>query len=303
MTYYLIKLTKCPKIIVASGYSTDKFYYKFPGGIKNAEIILIEKSDIIARQNGDKTLYPTGSLVTLAYDIQGEYTSSDGKQSHISVDFSFDSIERLDSSGVVKFANLFQNEGTGFKTDTETINNCVILPEFIPPDENTFKWRGYISKIIAEHSIISLSGPIKTTSLLFELLYELTEYSIARAKGGNTIKSGAGKYYKKAVLYIADHLDEELYVENIAVAAEVSYGYLNRIFKSETGESVFDYINHARIARVCEILQTKKLTIEEICPIVGYTDVKYLSRIFKKHTGVTMSEYRAFWKDNLNFRR
>ena len=53
-----------------------------------------------------------------------------------------------------------------------------------------------------------------------------------------------------------------------------------------------EYVTGLRVARAKELLQQETLSMKEICVSVGYGDPNYFSRIFKKHTGVTPTEYR-----------
>jgi beta-lactam-binding protein with PASTA domain len=63
-------------------------------------------------------------------------------------------------------------------------------------------------------------------------------------------------------------------------------------FKNKTGVNFIDYLTNIRIERAKELLADSDVSIKEICSEVGYADPNYFSRIFKKVTGVTPTEYK-----------
>jgi AraC-like DNA-binding protein len=90
--------------------------------------------------------------------------------------------------------------------------------------------------------------------------------------------------------YIEAHFHQELSVELLADKAGLSRFHFGRLFKALTGKSVTDYINNARIRRAEYLLRNTPLTISEIALTVGYHDIYYFSRIFKKYKDVPPSQ-------------
>ena len=66
----------------------------------------------------------------------------------------------------------------------------------------------------------------------------------------------------------------------------MNFDYLNRTFRRVTGKTVFQYLNRVRINRVKELLKTTDMKLAEIAALTGFSDEFYLSRQFKKATGV-----------------
>lgn len=97
---------------------------------------------------------------------------------------------------------------------------------------------------------------------------------------------------RKAIEYIRLHLDEELSLESIAEAINISMYALSRLFKQETGQSIIQYINEQRIHAAVELLENHNLTITDISQMVGYSDVNYFIKIFKKINGSTPNQFR-----------
>ena len=73
---------------------------------------------------------------------------------------------------------------------------------------------------------------------------------------------------------------------------DISPYYFSKIFKEETGRNFVEYVTDIRIGRARELLLSSDMSMKEICGEVGYGDPNYFSRIFKKHAGVTPTEYK-----------
>lgn len=87
-------------------------------------------------------------------------------------------------------------------------------------------------------------------------------------------------YYRK----IASH-DFEKLLEN-------NYNYLNRIFQKHSGYTINNYINAVRIEKSKELLSTTPIAIKEVAYLVGIDDPYYFSKLFKKFTGLSPTQYR-----------
>jgi len=93
--------------------------------------------------------------------------------------------------------------------------------------------------------------------------------------------------------YIDKHFNEEISLEDVSRAVNLSPQYFSRFFKQETGENFIDYLTQVRINKAIELLKDKNHTIKEVCFMIGYNDPNYFSRIFKKVTGYSPSEQRS----------
>jgi YesN/AraC family two-component response regulator len=79
--------------------------------------------------------------------------------------------------------------------------------------------------------------------------------------------------------------------EDIEQAFESNYDYLNRIFQKMTGYTILSYLNAIRIKKAKDLFDTTPMKISEIGYLVGVDDPYYFSKLFKKHTGMTPSQY------------
>jgi YesN/AraC family two-component response regulator len=91
--------------------------------------------------------------------------------------------------------------------------------------------------------------------------------------------------------YIQQNYARAFSLKELSDSIGVSRSYLSRIFKLDTGISLWDYLNRLRIQKAKELLLLSNQSITAIAAEVGYEDVGYFARVFRQITG---SSPRAF---------
>ena len=99
------------------------------------------------------------------------------------------------------------------------------------------------------------------------------------------------KLVQSAQTYIMMYYSLQLSVPSIAEHVHAERTYLMRRFKAETGITINEFLTNYRIRMASNLIESKQYQIQEISSMVGYTDAKYFSKVFKKITGYTPSEY------------
>ncbi|MDD3253593.1 MAG: AraC family transcriptional regulator [Lachnospiraceae bacterium] len=98
---------------------------------------------------------------------------------------------------------------------------------------------------------------------------------------------------QKVINYINLNLAESQSLNILSDAFHVSSSYLSNLFKQETGQTLTAYINNQRMVRAANRLEHTDDTISAIAESVGFLDLNYFTKVFKKVIGVTPSQYRA----------
>lgn len=86
--------------------------------------------------------------------------------------------------------------------------------------------------------------------------------------------------------------DDSLSVKDISEHVYLSSSYVCTIFKTETGQTLNQYLTEFRLDKAKRLLEDPRYKIAEISSRVGYSDGNYFGKIFKKNVGLSPSEYR-----------
>lgn len=94
---------------------------------------------------------------------------------------------------------------------------------------------------------------------------------------------------KKIMQY---HYSSGITLEETADRLHVTEEYLSTVFKKETGITFSETIRSYRINKVKDLLVSSRLKIHDIAQAAGYSDGKYMSRVFREMVGMSPNEYR-----------
>jgi len=100
----------------------------------------------------------------------------------------------------------------------------------------------------------------------------------------------------EAKKYIQQHYDRPLRLEDVSDVVGFNATYFSTIFKKETGQTFVDYLGQIRVEKAKELLVSGDYSVMDICELVGYRDLKYFSRLFKKVAGISPSDYRRLYR-------
>lgn len=91
---------------------------------------------------------------------------------------------------------------------------------------------------------------------------------------------------------IEEYYSHGITLEELAQKLCVSEEYLSSQFKKETGASFTETIRKYRIDKVKELLLHSNLKLNQIADMVGYTDPKYMSKVFREEVGMLPAQFR-----------
>ncbi|MWV46036.1 AraC family transcriptional regulator [Paenibacillus sp. HJL G12] len=98
---------------------------------------------------------------------------------------------------------------------------------------------------------------------------------------------------ERAVTYIHEHLEQSLSLAQVARHVHMNPNYFSEVFKRETGQNYIEFVTQAKLRQAMVLLSETPAKISEVAKRIGYEDIKYFNRLFKKFTGKTPSEYRG----------
>ncbi len=205
------------------------------------------------------------------------------------------------------------------------ICNCIFLPEMIDKTLKNCKKFSYLienylirfnesilkynptSYIFCDNdgSILSLIEKLKSESLQKTYGYSeilrctLIEMLIATMRKiiNNDKLLNMENITKHIIKYIEKNYDKKVTLSHISSELNYSLPYISSKFKSDTGYTFTEYLQKYRIEQSSILLANTDKTIFDISSAVGYDDIKFFGKLFKKYMYVTPTEFR---KSNMN---
>lgn len=102
---------------------------------------------------------------------------------------------------------------------------------------------------------------------------------------------------------IDEHFAKPITLEWLAAQAHVSKYHLSHSFRRQYATSPIQYLNKRRLQEAEHLLAHTTHSLNEIGNMIGFTSASYFSQAFKRHTGLSPSEYRMLQKKGLNHKR
>lgn len=170
-------------------------------------------------------------------------------------------------------------------------------------------------EVTNEEPIVTLGGDVQLYSLFEEVLeglqhgFTLTHllyaaHSLAHLMGlimrykeeAWHAETSARERIDKSVEFMKGHLRESLTVASLAALVNLSRSHYTALFRRITGYAPLNYLNHLRMQRAVELLNSTDWPIKQISEHLGFSDQFYFSRAFRKMHSHSPSEHRLHYK-------
>ncbi len=92
--------------------------------------------------------------------------------------------------------------------------------------------------------------------------------------------------------YIEEHYMEPITSNDVTKSVYLSSSYANRCFLAQYGTTIFGYIIYCRLEKAKQLLRDTDMHITRIAEVVGYSAKTSFYLAFKRHTGISPTEYR-----------
>ena len=238
------------------GYDTPTDFRCIKGLRKWSRFFYLDKGVIdFTCESGEKLRIESGDIIFLPYDV--EYSSSwidDQDGYYFSVEFI---LEYPDGSNL----NLYDDITYLFR------------------DNGTFK--NYFREMKDTIYGGSLGFQLKCQEQLVHLFYNLA----IRIKGNNS----ALQDIRPALAVIEGNFSDEINVSALAKKCHMSPATLRRRFAKHFSMSPVKYCNKLRLEKARVLIETGTYKISEVSSMVGFDDIHYFSKIYKKHFGKSPS--------------
>lgn len=92
--------------------------------------------------------------------------------------------------------------------------------------------------------------------------------------------------------YLCENYGTISTIDEIADSCYINKSYMCRLFKKETGVTIFEYLNNIRINHACELLRSTPKSVTDIAAECGFSGISYFSRVFKANMECTPLTFR-----------
>ncbi len=92
--------------------------------------------------------------------------------------------------------------------------------------------------------------------------------------------------------YVENHYMDKITIGEIADLVDFSESHFMRYFKDTMGRSFIDYLNDYRLTMAARLLQGSESSILRVAEDVGFDNLSYFNRAFKKRYGLTPGQFR-----------
>ena len=142
-----------------------------------------------------------------------------------------------------------------------------------------------MGELVREYYSNEYGSDLCAYGLFLQLMVQLNRMALfAAAQPEEAV--GMSALVEKAMIYIADHLSENLKVEQIASALFVSKYYLSHTFTREVGVSIYRYIMMRRLLMARQLLIAGE-PAGQVCQSCGFSDYASFYRAFKSEYGTS----------------
>lgn len=147
---------------------------------------------------------------------------------------------------------------------------------------------GRVERTIATSEIVGAVTQALTWNRIEEMFEKLYESAAQKKEENGEIS----ELIRRAKKLIGEYYSQGITLEELAQRLHVTEEYLSTQFRKETGLSFTEMVRGYRIDRIKELLMHSDLKLSQIADMVGYSDPKYMSKVFKEEVGVLPTEFR-----------
>jgi len=152
----------------------------------------------------------------------------------------------------------------------------------------------YVQKALLYSAIGYCLKPYSKNDVLeyFEKTKYLLENAVINSWRVNSYHTG-NEFVDKMLDYINANYKQDISVQELAALCHINYNYAGQLFRQETGETINKFLMRIRMDKASDLLKNTAMSIADVATETGYKDYFYFAKIFKKHWGITPSEYRT----------
>lgn len=154
------------------------------------------------------------------------------------------------------------------------------------------EFRGWFKELFREYAARLPGCEAMLTALIVRMLVTLYRQSQSHAPVSGSTDTPLRSSVEHVVRYIEERYADNLTLKESAAQIGLSERQFSRLFAQRTGMNFSTFLQNTRMEAACTLLASSHRSIPEIAAAVGYSDMKFFYRLFKRKTGETPLGYR-----------
>lgn len=209
------------------------------------------------------------------------------------------SIEQYEDEAM-EYENIIFHPNILISKKTDTCNTDFLTPMLsgelsVPLFYTTgFPYYKEIAACVDANDEISRTKPIGYQLFIKSQLLMLFYLLANKCLLGERLKKDYKSLEKMKLIlkYVENHYMDKITIEDIAAEVHLSQSHFMKYFKHTMGTSFIDYLNEYRLTMASRLLISSESSILDIAAEVGFENLSYFNRTFKKRFDMTPSAYR-----------
>ncbi len=149
----------------------------------------------------------------------------------------------------------------------------------------------YIMQILSDYNSEEPYALGKTKTDIVSLFIYLFRYHEIKENSSHKKRVPSARTIAQTTMeYIYHHYAEDISTAELAKKLSISVNYLCRCFNQITGFTVSDHLNYVRCTAAKSMLSNMDSRVGEVATAVGFNNLSYFARQYKKHFGHAPSE-------------
>lgn len=176
-------------------------------------------------------------------------------------------------------------------TISPLLSGKVKLPTFIPGDSSSSHYIADPIRSLVEELLLKQQGYEMQAKLYLSLVFTQITRHYSNQESGKDSRQ-LNERFKPLITYLEQHYADRISVEDAAQMVNLSPYHFCKTFKKATGYTFSHFVQLIRISEAERRLLETELTITEIATEVGFCDIQYFNKVFKRTRHCSPSEIR-----------
>lgn len=144
-----------------------------------------------------------------------------------------------------------------------------------------------------EHMLYNYEQLTQYFKNVFMMLDELKSLTTRYLRNSDLMNKETKNQSLNSILqFVKQNFYQEITLQSLGDQYHLNPSYISQLFRKEVGMTFTEYLAKLRIDYACELLDKSNSSVNDIAEKTGYHDYFYFTRVFKKMTGKTPTQYR-----------